>query len=170
MEKITYKKIQNGLLFFTIIVLVTAFYLENIFDLHPCPLCIMQRFCIFLIGFFCFVGFGLKSLNRARLIAVIQTIIAILGLYFASRQIWLQSLPVDENQMCMPGLDALMHYFSPGIILKAFFWGSSECSEVSWRWLGLSMPELALIYFSLMTVINGFLVILLSFTLDKKVK
>ncbi|MDF1758215.1 MAG: disulfide bond formation protein B [Legionellaceae bacterium] len=170
MKKTTYKNTQNGLLLFTILVVVSAFYLENVFDLRPCPLCIMQRFCILLLGFFCFVALGLKSLKRARFIAIIQSIFSILGLYFASRQIWLQSLPVDESQMCMPGLEALVHYFSPAVIIKAFFWGSSECSEVSWRFIGLSMPEWAAIYFSIMTAINSFLVVVLSFSLDTKDK
>jgi protein dithiol:quinone oxidoreductase len=168
MERTTYKNIQNGLLLFTILVLLFAFYLENSYNLEPCPLCLMQRFCVFLIGFLCFVGYGLRALHRARLIATIQVIVACLGLYFATRQLWLQSLPSDQAQMCMPGLDALVHYFSTGTIIKAFLWGSSDCSDVTWLGFGISMPGWATIYFSIMALINITLVVFLSQRLYKK--
>lgn len=166
MKRMTYRNVQNFLLFFTILVLVFAFYSEYIQKLEPCPLCLMQRFCAFLFGFLCLTGLALRTLHRARMLAIIQTIIACLGLYFASRQLWLQSLPIDQPQICLPGLDALTHYFSLSVVLKAFFWGSSACSEVTWRWLGLSMPGWSAAYFIVMAIVNIIIAILLSLRLQ----
>lgn len=167
MERSTYKKMQNLMLFFTILVLVSAFYIEYIYNLQPCPLCLMQRFCIFIIGFFCLVGFGLSSMLRARIIAFLQIILACLGVYFASRQLWLQSLPAVDGKMCMPGVDALMSYFSATEIMKAFFWGSTNCSDISWVGFGFSMPFWALIYFSIIALVNIFIFIFIQLRLCK---
>jgi len=170
MKRMTYRNIQNILLFVTILVLVFAFYFEYNQKLQPCPLCLMQRFCAFLLGFFCLVGLGLRSLHRARLVAIVQIVFASLGLFFASRQLWLQSLPLDQTPACMPGLDALIHYFPLSVVLKTFFWGSSECSDVTWRWLGLAMPGWAAIYFGLMVIVNGSIAVFLSLRLHQDTK
>ncbi len=165
MNRMTYRNIQHVMLFLTILALVYAFYAEYVEKLEPCPLCLMQRFCAFALGFLCLVGLSLRTLHRARILAWVQIIIACAGIYFASRQLWLQSLPSEQAQMCMPGLNALVRYFSMEAILKAFFWGSHECSEVTGRWLGLSMAAWSAIYFVFLTVTNGLLVIMLTLTL-----
>jgi disulfide bond formation protein DsbB len=61
--------------------------------------------------------------------------------------VWLQSLPADQIPACLPGLDALLHYFPWQDILHALFWGSGDCAEINWQWLGLSMPVWSLLYF-----------------------
>lgn len=165
MKRMTYRNIQNFLLFFTILALVFAFYSEYVEKLQPCPLCLMQRFCAFLFGLLCLTGLALRTLHRARIIAIIQVIVALLGFYFASRQLWLQSLPVTEAPSCLPGLDAMIYYFPLSVVLKAFFWGTTDCSEVTWRWLGLSMPIWAAVYFIIMAIVNIVMAVLLSLTL-----
>lgn len=154
MERNSYRNIQNLMLFITIAVLASAFYIEKINNLEPCPLCIMQRLCTFILGFGCFVAFGLASLQRARMISVVQIVTAVLGIYFASRQLWLQSLPTADGQMCMPGLEAVMSHVSFGNLIKTFLWGSASCSDVSWSVFGLTMPAWALMYFIVIAVIN----------------
>lgn len=171
MNRMTYRNIQHAMLFMSILVLVYAFYAEYVEKLEPCPLCLMQRFCAFGFAFLCLVGLAMRALRRARVLAWAQIVLGCLGIYFASRQLWLQSLPVEQTQMCMPGLTALVHYFSVDAILKAFFWGSHECSEVTGRWLGLTMPAWSALYFVLMTLLNGFLVFMLTLTIgDNKIK
>ncbi len=169
MQRVTYRNIQNSLLFFTILALVLAFYAEYITKIQPCPLCMMQRFCAFIFGFFCLVGLSLRTLHRTRILTFVQIVIAGLGLYFSLRQISLQSIPIAQPQAasCMPGVDALIHYFSYGAIIKAFLWGSTQCTKISSKWLGLSMPVWSTIYFSLMTLSNIILAVLLTITLKK---
>ena len=155
------------MLFITILVLGVAFYIEKMYDLEPCPLCIMQRLCTFLLGFACFISFGLASLKRARTIAFFQVVIAILGIYFASRQLWLQELPAADGQMCMPALETLANKISFVNLIKTFLWGATDCSEITWRGFGLTMPAWALIYFIVMTLINSILFGLLQFKYQK---
>lgn len=69
------------------------------------------------------------------------------GIYFATRQLWLQALPAEQGASCVPGLDILMRYFPWKDIAKALFLGSAECGEATWQMLGLSMPAWSLLYF-----------------------
>lgn len=156
MNKPIYRNIQNVLLLVTIFVLTSTLYFEYAKGLQPCPLCLMQRFCTFLFGFFCMTALCLRSLRRARRVAIFQMIIAVFGAYFAGRQIWLQSLPVDQTAACMPNLDVLMHYFSKTQVLTALLWGTGDCAEVSWRFLGLSMPVWSEVYFIAIFLVSSY--------------
>lgn len=147
LNKQRYRHITSLLSLSTILVLGVTFYLEHIQGLQPCPLCLMQRFSIFVFGLLCFVGLCAPTLKRAKTIVISQMMVLCMGLFFAGRQLWLQSLPVDQTPMCMPGLEALVRYFSWDQVLKALFWGTGDCSEVTWRWLGLSMPGWSACYF-----------------------
>ena len=145
-----YRKLQSSLLLSTILVISLTFYFEYARGFQPCPLCLMQRLSAFLFGLFCLLGFQLNYLPRARTVSIFQIFFASAGLYFAARQVWIQSLPIDAAGMCMPGFEALMHYFAWNVVLKALFWGTAECGEVSWRFLGLSMPEWSIFYFTVL--------------------
>jgi protein dithiol:quinone oxidoreductase len=130
------------------VVFLASLYFQYVRGLQPCPLCIMQRVSVLIIGVLAlravFVGFA-KS--RQRLL-IIMGIFALLGIYFALRQLWLQSLPADRLPACLPGLDVMMRYFPMKDIFHALFWGAADCAELNWQGLGLSMPAWSLIYFS----------------------
>jgi len=165
-ERLTYKKIQNFLLFFTISVLALVLIIEYENSLEPCPLCIMQRMSAFIMGFLCFAGLGLTSLRRVSINLMLQILFAVLGVYFSARQLWLQSLPFGEGQLCIPGMDAVQKYVTLSNFLKTYFWGAADCAEVTWRGLGLSMPAWALLYFVIMIVANMSLFVFLKQKLD----
>ncbi|HVT62386.1 MAG TPA: disulfide bond formation protein B [Legionellaceae bacterium] len=152
MKRLSYRNAQNLMLFITIFVLGFSFYIEHANQLKACPLCIMQRLCIFLFGFTCILGMNAMSIQRAKMNTNIQCVILGLGLYFAGRQLYLQSLSLEQTGQCLPGLEAMIHYFSLDMILKAFFWGSSDCAAIDWRWFGLSIPAWSALYFVTMFV------------------
>lgn len=154
-SKRAYRYTQSLLLLSTILVVTMSFYFEYAKGLEPCPLCLMQRLSAFLFGMFCLMGMTLGTLRRARSVAVFQIVFASFGFFFATRQMWLQSLPADQAPMCMPGLDVLMRYFSWDVVLKALFWGTADCGEITWRWLGLSMPAWSALYFAALLLASG---------------
>ncbi len=156
MQKTNYRRFQGIVLFLTILVLGFSFYIEFLNQLRPCPLCFMQRSCACLFGVLCLVGVVLRHARHAKTLSLLQCIVTGLGLYFASRQLWLQSMPVEYAGQCLPGLKAMMHYFSWDMILKSFFWGTSDCSHVDWQWYGLSIPLWSAIYFAAVFVVNLF--------------
>jgi disulfide bond formation protein DsbB len=148
MKKITYKQGQFFLIICSFFLLFMSFYFEYIKGFQPCPLCIMQRVCILFILLFLLIEFYLPKKNR--FIIGLLILFSLAGLYFSSRQLWLQALPAEEAPACLPSLDVLIHYFPWQDTVNALFWGAGDCAEVSWRFLGLSMPAWTALYFIFM--------------------
>lgn len=167
MSKRTHRFAQIFLLFLSLMVVSASFYFEYHLQMEPCPLCIMQRVCAILIFMFCLMGICVSTVFRARVISLIQILIAGAGIYFAGRQLWLQSLPPEQTPACMPGLDIMMKYFPWQDVARALFWGAGDCAQLKWQWLGLSMPAWALLYFIFLFLISTFLFVLLRRTLAK---
>jgi disulfide bond formation protein DsbB len=151
----------------TLFVLFAAFYFQYVLGMQPCPLCLMQRFCVFFLLLLCLMGPFLFTLKRARLVAVFQIIGSTAGLFFASRQLWLQSLPVGQAPACVPDLDVLLRYFPWKDVLHALFWGAGDCAEASWNWLGLSMAAWSVLYFLLVFIVSGVVFFLLRRSLTR---
>ncbi|HAZ7572471.1 disulfide bond formation protein B [Legionella sp. PATHC032] len=155
MKKLTYRKIQSFQAIITVFVIFASFYLEYAVGLQPCPLCLMQRICVFiLLGL---MGLSLRTLKKAHIVSLMQFLVACAGLYFSIRQLWLQSLPSDQAPACMPGLDVLIQYFPWQTVAKALFWGAGDCAEVTWTMFGISMPGWAAMYFIFMSIMGLFL-------------
>ncbi|ABQ54394.1 disulfide bond formation protein B [Legionella pneumophila serogroup 1] len=155
MKKLTYRKIQSFQAIITVLVIFASFYLEYAVGLQPCPLCLMQRICVFiLLGL---MGLSLGTLKKAHIVSLMQFLVACAGLYFSLRQLWLQSLPSDQAPACMPGLDVLIQYFPWQTVAKALFWGAGDCAEVTWTMFGISMPGWAAMYFLFMAIMGLFL-------------
>ncbi len=141
-----YRILQSLILVMSVFVISFALYFEYAKGLQPCPLCLMQRLCAFLLVLCCLVSLCFR-IKHVRILTVFQTLFSGLGLYFSIRQLWLQSLPPDQSSICMPGIHAMLRYFPMNTVMKALFWGTSECSEVTWHWLGLTMPGWSALYF-----------------------
>ncbi|KTC85120.1 disulfide bond formation protein B [Legionella brunensis] len=154
MKQLTYKYGQIVLVLFSLFVLASSYYFQYVKGLQPCPLCLMQRLCVFLLLLIGFIGFWSDYLKTSKLLAILQIVAALGGLFFAGRQLWLQSLPSGQAPACMPELDVLLRYFPWRDVLHALFWGAGDCAEVSWKWLGLSMPAWAALYFFFMFVVG----------------
>jgi disulfide bond formation protein DsbB len=155
MHNQTYKFTQWFLLSLTVLVLGASFYFEYILEMQPCPLCMMQRICV--VGLLIVGLLALWHKRRPQNFVVMQIVLSMGGIFFSSRQLWLQAYPPPMGTTCMPGLDAMMRYLPWQDILHALVWGTGECGEVSWQWLGLSMPGWSLIYFLIMLVSALFL-------------
>src|ERR1700744_4109584 len=147
MTKLTYKRWQLLLALLSLFVLMGSLYFQYLKGLQPCPLCIMQRLCVLLLFGICFCGAMVRSLKAGKIIGYLQFFVAAAGLFFAGRQLWLQSLPAGQAPSCLPDLGVLIHYFPTQDVLRALFLGTSGCSEMSWQWLGLPMPFWTAIYF-----------------------
>lgn len=147
MKKFTSIQLMRFIVAVTALVLGVSFYLQYVKDLEPCPLCLMQRLCIFFIFLFSVMNLLTRVQTRRKKWMIAQLMMAFCGIYFASRQLWLYSLPKESIPACVPGLAILMHYFPVSELLKALFWGSGDCTEITWKFLGLSLPTWSLLYF-----------------------
>ncbi|MCL9685853.1 disulfide bond formation protein B [Legionella maioricensis] len=161
MKKLTYKKIQLVLVLVTFFVLFASFYFQYFLGLRPCPLCIMQRLCVFLL--LGLLGLSLGTLKKAHFVCLTQVVISCAGLFFSLRQLWLQSLPAGKAPACMPDLDVLIRYFPWQTVARALFWGAGDCAEVTWTMAGISMPGWTALYFLFMAL-TGLLLYFLTRT------
>ncbi len=118
-----------------------ALYSQHVLLLDPCPLCILQRIAVILLG----IVFLLAALHNpgkigGRIYSFLVGLIVIAGAGVAAWHVRLQNLPADEIPSCGPGLEYMVENFPLRDALGMIFKGSGECAEVAWRFLGLSMP------------------------------
>ncbi len=126
--------------------MIYALYAQHVLELEPCPLCIFQRLGIILTGLF----FLLAALHNPRnagsvIYGLLIFVSAGATVAIAGRHVWLQNLPEDLIPACGAGLDYLLETVPLMDALKQVFTGSGECAEISWSFLGLSMPVWVLI-------------------------
>ncbi|KTD49739.1 disulfide bond formation protein DsbB [Legionella quinlivanii] len=147
MTLINPKRLQYVLVLISLLVFGASLYFQYIKGMEPCPLCIMQRICVLIIVCIGIAMLFIKAILRVQKMQLLQIVFAGAGLFFAGRQLWLQSLPADQVPACLPGLDVMVKYFPLKDVMHALFWGSGDCAEVNWQWLGLSMPAWSALYF-----------------------
>ncbi|NDH49180.1 MAG: disulfide bond formation protein B [Proteobacteria bacterium] len=126
-----------------------ALYSEHVLGLVACPLCIFQRLAMIGLGVIFALAFFAQwaPLIVSRLLGLLGFIIAGIGLSIAARHVYIQNLPPELVPTCGPGLDYLMDAFPLLEALTLIMTGSGECAEVSWRFLGVSMPGWVLVWF-----------------------
>lgn len=147
MSKKIYRYIQCLMVLATLLVLMFSIYLEFFQGIKPCPLCVMQRACVFILLLSALLGLYLKTFKRAERICIFQCFIALAGIFFSARQVWLQAQPPGTNAMCMPSIEVLKKYFPLKDQITAYLWGSHGCAEKTWSYLSLSLPQWSLMYF-----------------------
>lgn len=140
--------------FVCLVFLAVAAYLQYKVGLIPCPLCIIQRFFITLLGLLFLMGalFNFSALTRCCL-HTLTFLLAVLGVVVASRQLWLEHFPSGQLSSCQ---STLAHYSSSVYfhnIIQLFFQGTSNCGSGNWQFLNLSMPMWTLLLFILLAAI-----------------
>jgi len=78
----------------------------------------------------------------------------IFGAAVAGRHVWLQNLPADQVPDCGMGLNYMIETMPLSDVLAQVFYGSGECAEIDWTFLGLSMPTWTLICYIVITIVT----------------
>jgi len=118
-----------------------ALYAQYGLGLEPCPLCILQRIAVISMGLVFAVAAWHDGGRRSRMAyAALLGVAGAAGLGVAGRHVWLQNLPPERVPACGPGLDFMLESFPLSEVLAMVLSGSGECAEISWSFLGLSMP------------------------------
>lgn len=132
-----------------------GFYLEYVKGLEPCVLCMIQRLFFVLTGAFAFLAFLHNPQGiGVRIYAVFTALFSILGACIAGRQIWLQHLPADKVPECGPDLFFMLEVYPLTEALMTALKGTGDCAKVAWTFLGLSIPEWAIILFTGMAILS----------------
>lgn len=133
--------------------LTYAYYSQFHNHLEPCPLCIFQRVGVIALGVIFLIAFLHRAgATSARVYGVLQFLAAVGGGAVSVRHIYVQHLPPDMAPPCGPGLSYLFKVLPLNKFIVKAFTGTADCSIVTWRFLGLTMPEWMLIWFAVLGI------------------
>ena len=136
--------------------LAYAYYAQYYLYLEPCPLCILQRVVVLLLGLNALIALIHAPKTRVRRVYAINGAgLGALGFLVSGRHVYLQSLPPDKVPECGPGLEYLLDTLPFNQAIMKIFTGSGECASVDWTFAGLSMPAwvlVAMVLFCLLSV------------------
>lgn len=133
--------------------LAYALYVQNTDFVDPCPLCVIQRVIYMWIAAVALVAALHNPGNTGRWIyGVLLSLGGITGVAVAGRHLWLQSLPADQVPDCGMGLNYMLDTMPVFDVFREVFYGSGECAEVYWRFLGLSMPGWTFLWYCVFTI------------------
>jgi disulfide bond formation protein DsbB len=138
-----------GLVILAIVSMLFArVYLQGIVGLDACPLCMTQRVFVIAWGVIALIAVVHNSQGLgSRIYAVLCGLAAWGGAAVAARHVWLQHLPEDLVPACGPSLDYMLENLPFEDTLSIVLAGDGNCAEVSWSFLGFSIPEQTLIIF-----------------------
>lgn len=136
------------------VLLIVAAYLQIYIGLKPCPLCVLQRLVLLLIGLIFMLGalLPLKQFGH-QILHFIIFIFSTIGAVLASRQVWLEFQPINTVSGCGANLSYLFKLLPMNEALKAIFNGTGSCATVTWRFLNHSIPEWTLLAFALFALL-----------------
>lgn len=127
-----------------------AIFTQFQYGLEPCPLCIFQRIAYFILGLLFLMG-ALHAPNGKpgrRRYGLLGMLAAGVGFGIAARHVWIQLRPPQHDfGSCAPPLSFLSEQMGPFEVFRTVLTGTADCSEVTWRLFGLSMPMWSLICF-----------------------
>ena len=131
--------------------LAFGLYLQHVVGLNPCPMCIVQRYALLLVGLVA----GLTALARGRfgLLAGSSAMLLVAGFggFVAARQSWLQWYP-PEVSSCGRDFYGMIETFPLQRAIPMIFKGSGDCTKIDWTFLGLSLANWSFVWFALFVV------------------
>ena len=130
-----------------------AFYLQYYEYQDPCPLCLLQRivFIALMVLFLLAAAHGPGRIG-AMGHGALQFVTASLGAAIATRHVWLQHLPADQVPECGPSLEFTLRKYPLFQAFEKVFGGTGQCSEVGWKFLGLSIAGWSLVWFVILAL------------------
>ncbi len=124
-----------------------AIYLQEVKGLEPCPLCILQRYAYVVVAAAALVAALMPTSGPrvvARIAAWIGIAFAVAGAGVGVWHVWLQTHP-PKFASCGPSLQYLVANLPLGRALPRIFQGYADCTEITWRLLGLTIPAWSLL-------------------------
>lgn len=131
-----------------------AIYLQEHEGLEPCPLCILQRYAFVAVGALALLA-ALLPRVLGRVAAWLGIVSAIAGAGVGAWHVWLQLHP-PRASACGPSLEYLVENLPLGRALPRIFQGYGDCTDIQWRFLGLSIPAWSLASLLALAVVLAF--------------
>ena len=129
------------------LVAFAIFYLQEYVGLDPCPMCILSRYAFIAIAVLALAGaiHGPRGV-ALKVYAGLIAFFALVGIGVSIRHSYLQHFP-PKIESCGTDLDFLLNTLPLSQALPRIFAGTGSCSAADWKFVGLSIPEWALVWF-----------------------
>ena len=141
----------------SIAMLAFGLYLQHVVGLEPCPMCIVQRYALVLVG----VVAGITAFTSRKALLVtgsgLMTLLSGLGAFVAARQSFLQWYP-PEIASCGRDLYGMIETFPLKRAIPMIFKGSGDCTKIDWTFLGLSIANWSFVCFVVIALLGLVLV------------
>jgi disulfide bond formation protein DsbB len=125
-----------------------ALFIQTKFNLEPCPLCITQRMFFMGLGVLFLIHAFLPKVNFLQItFTLVEVLTALGGAGWALRHWYLQANKESMIADCGVGFDYMFENFPLEKMFTLIFKGTGDCATIDWTFLGLTLPQLALIAF-----------------------
>ncbi len=126
-----------------------AFWLQGKLGLLPCPLCVAQRIAFLAVGAAALLAaaFGPTRRWAVRFWAALTGLFALAGLTVALRHVWLLHFPQSLDCGISPE-ERFLNALSLARWWPGMFEANGDCADVKWKFLALTIPEWAAIWFA----------------------
>ncbi len=121
-------------------------YLQHVVGLEPCPMCIVQRYAMVLMGLVALLGTFLSGRVPTLIVGGSLVLLAEGGAYVAARQSMLQWDP-PQAVSCGRDFYGMIETFPLKQAIPMIFKGSGDCSQVDWTFLGGSIANWSFVAF-----------------------
>ncbi|HSV50613.1 MAG TPA: disulfide bond formation protein B [Burkholderiaceae bacterium] len=132
--------------------LAFGLYLQHVVGLEPCPMCIVQRYALFLVAIIAGVTAfsGRKGIQIGGILLMLLT--AGFGAFVAARQSWLQWYP-PEIATCGRDFYGMIETFPLKRAIPMIFKGSGDCTQIDWTFLGGSIANWSFLCFAAISLV-----------------
>lgn len=130
-----------------------SFYVQHALGIEPCPLCIVQRFTyVGLIPVFFAAAMMRPQVQAQRALFWTAAILTLGGLGVAGYQTYLQLFPTTEVARCSANLSYMLDTMAITDVLARLLHATGDCSDTSFKILGLTMAQASLLVFLTFTL------------------
>lgn len=126
--------------------LAFGMYLQHVEGLEPCPMCIVQRYALILVGLLAALGASIPGPSGRQVAVGAAVVAAVFGAFVAARQSWLQWHP-PEVLSCGRDFFGMIESFPLRRAIPMIFRGTGDCSVVDWTFLGLTIANWSFLWF-----------------------
>lgn len=133
--------------------LAYGLYLQHAVGLDPCPMCIVQRYALLLLGVLAGIAASLRGRLSYTVGLVSMGAMAGAGAFVAARQSFLQWYPPDVLT-CGRDLYGMIESFPLKRVIPMVFKGSGDCSKIDWTFLGLTIANWSFLCFAGIAVLS----------------
>ena len=140
------RRVWLSILLVCIGLLSFGMYLQHVVGLEPCPMCIVQRYAMVLMGLVALLGVFVSGRVPTLIVGGSLVLLAEGGAYVAARQSMLQWDP-PQAVSCGRDFYGMIETFPLKQAIPMIFKGGGDCSKVDWTFLGGSIANWSFVAF-----------------------